>query len=217
MNLRACSDSNERQRFTCAHELIHPAFPGFSRESRYRLDEQVGRNRVERSEEEYLCDFGAAELLMPSEIVESRYTVQRGLREVQRLGRDAEVSLEAAANRLVELSDGPAALRLLLRAQACRSGSAAAGRRCPGAAPASLLRRSRAEAVRATIQVGRRRIRVRESARRAWRRPCDRAAFGRLVGAGLRDRGEGVPARGASTCVRHRAPDDGLVGSRDVT
>src|SRR5690242_9817980 len=28
MDLRA-TDSSERQRFTCAHELIHPAFPGF--------------------------------------------------------------------------------------------------------------------------------------------------------------------------------------------
>jgi hypothetical protein len=112
MNLRA-SDSYERQRFTCAHELIHPAFPGFSRDSRYRLDEQVGRNRVGRSEEEYLCDFGAAELLMPADIVKPAYSVSRGLGHVERLAQDAEVSLEAAANRLVEIADEPAALLVL--------------------------------------------------------------------------------------------------------
>ena len=34
-------DGAERQRFTCAHELIHLAFPNFKKETRYRLDAKI--------------------------------------------------------------------------------------------------------------------------------------------------------------------------------
>src|ERR1700681_901658 len=112
MDLRA-NDSYERQRFTCAHELIHPLFPGFKHESRYRLDAQVGANRPSHAEEEYLCDLGAAELLMPADLVANRYLALGGLRQVERLAHDAPVSLEAAANRLVGLSAEPVALIVL--------------------------------------------------------------------------------------------------------
>jgi Zn-dependent peptidase ImmA (M78 family) len=112
MDLRS-TDSFERQRFTCAHELIHPAFPGFKSESRYRLDAQVGGNRKARQEEEYLCDYGAAELLMPTELLAGRFSTRGGLRDVERLQRQADVSLEAAANRLIELAEEPAILLVL--------------------------------------------------------------------------------------------------------
>jgi Zn-dependent peptidase ImmA (M78 family) len=102
------SDGPERQRFTCAHELMHTAFPGFTREQRYRLDERLGdalfaRNR---QEEEYLCDRGAAALLLPRKLLWP-YDLRRGLRAVEKLARDAKVSLEAAGNRLVSLADEP--------------------------------------------------------------------------------------------------------------
>lgn len=112
MDLRS-TDSYERQRFTCAHELIHPAFPGFKRESRYRLDTYVGGHQKARQEEEYLCDYGAAELLMPTELVVGKYSPSRGLKDVERLHRHADVSLEAAANRLIELADAPTLLLVL--------------------------------------------------------------------------------------------------------
>jgi Zn-dependent peptidase ImmA (M78 family) len=112
MDLRS-TDSYERQRFTCAHELIHPAFPGFKIESRYRLDTNVGGHQKARQEEEYLCDYGAAELLMPMELVVERYSTRGGLKDVERLHRQAEVSLEAAANRLIELADEPTILLVL--------------------------------------------------------------------------------------------------------
>jgi hypothetical protein len=112
MNVRA-TDLPERRRFTCAHELIHPAFPGFRLESRYRLDTQVGTNTPQRAEEEYLCDLGAAELLMPTELVREAYSAADGLDDVERLAAEAEVSLEAAANRLVGLSDEPTVLLVL--------------------------------------------------------------------------------------------------------
>src|SRR4051794_21995164 len=102
-------DSTERQHFTEAHELIHPAFPDFALEHRYRLDATADRN-AENREEEYLCDYGAAALLMPTELVEDQYAVRGGLADVERLSSDADVSIEAAANRLVAIADEPSAL-----------------------------------------------------------------------------------------------------------
>ncbi|MBA2559386.1 MAG: ImmA/IrrE family metallo-endopeptidase [Propionibacteriales bacterium] len=109
MDLRA-DDPEVRQRFTCAHEITHTAFPGFAREARYRVDTAVGVNQNRRDEEEYLCDYGAAALLMPRQLIADEYTITAGLRDVERLARDADVSLEAAANRLIELADAPAVL-----------------------------------------------------------------------------------------------------------
>jgi Zn-dependent peptidase ImmA (M78 family) len=102
-------DSQERQHFTEAHELIHPAFPNFAMEERYRLDATMDRH-AENREEEHLCDLGAAALLMPAELVANQYTVRGGLAEVERLSADAEVSVEAAANRIIALADEPAVL-----------------------------------------------------------------------------------------------------------
>ncbi len=107
-------DPPPRRRFTEAHELIHTAFPGFKSERRYRSDSSSERN-AENREEEYLCDFGAAALLMPAELVDGVYRVGGGLADVERLSADAEVSIEAAANRLVQLADEPAAVICLIR------------------------------------------------------------------------------------------------------
>lgn len=103
-----------RQRFTVAHELAHTAFPGFTADRRYRVDEDLGsapfaRNR---SEEERLCDWGAGMLLMPDDLIWS-YRADQGLRAVEKLARDAKVSLEAAANRLIEASRKPAVFIVL--------------------------------------------------------------------------------------------------------
>jgi hypothetical protein len=104
-------DSEERQHFTEGHELMHPAFPGFVVEKRYRLDATMDRYADNR-EEEYLCDQGAAALLMPAELVND-YTVRGGLSDAERLSADAEVSIEAAANRIVGLADEPCLLLCL--------------------------------------------------------------------------------------------------------
>lgn len=109
MDLRA-GDIEVRRRFTCAHEIVHTAFPGFVKETRYRVDTSVGLNSPKRDEEEYLCDYGAAELLMPRRLVANGYSVDGGLRDVKRLADDARVSIEAAANRLISLSVDPAVL-----------------------------------------------------------------------------------------------------------
>ncbi|MGI8921477.1 MAG: ImmA/IrrE family metallo-endopeptidase [Solirubrobacteraceae bacterium] len=111
MDLNA-DDGEPRRRFTGAHELMHVAFPGFKRESRYRADASAGGHARNR-EEEYLCDYGAAALLMPRRLVAERYGIDDGLLAVEALANDAEVSLEAAGNRLVSLSAGPAAFLVL--------------------------------------------------------------------------------------------------------
>src|SRR4051794_1464647 len=107
MDLNA-ADRPPRQRFTCAHELMHIAFPGFVRETRYRLDAQTGAN-ARNNEEEYLCDLGAAALLMPGGLVAGRYDIVAGLAAVEELADDAHVSLQAAGNRLVALAQQPTA------------------------------------------------------------------------------------------------------------
>lgn len=98
-----------RQRFTVAHELVHTAFPDFRRERRHRVDAdlELAPFADARAEEEQLCDWGASVLLMPDELTWS-YRVDQGLRAVERLARDAHVSLEAAGLRLVERSAKPA-------------------------------------------------------------------------------------------------------------
>lgn len=103
-----------RQRFTVAHELAHTAFPGFVTERRYRVDEDLGAAAFarNRSEEERLCDWGAAELLMPEDLIWS-YRADQGLRAVEKLARDAKVSLEAAGVRLVERSSKPSVFMVL--------------------------------------------------------------------------------------------------------
>jgi hypothetical protein len=102
-------DRSERQRFTCAHELIHLAFPNFKKETRYRLDTKQPGENAPNAEEEYLCDLGAAALLMPRELVAGRYSLDEGLDGVERLARDAIVSLQAAGNRLASLAAGAGA------------------------------------------------------------------------------------------------------------
>lgn len=106
-------DSEVRRRFTCAHEIMHTAFPGFRRDARYRLDRSVGSWERSRGEEEYLCDRGAAALLLPVHSVEGLFDVGRGLGDVERLASAARVSLEAAAIRLVSLSTQPTVFILL--------------------------------------------------------------------------------------------------------
>ncbi len=106
MDLNA-SDSEPRRRFSCAHEIMHTAFPGFRNESRYRADPVVATYNRARGEEEYLCDVGAAALIMPRSLVHLDYSISGGLEAVEQLASDAEVSLEAAGNRLTSLSHEP--------------------------------------------------------------------------------------------------------------
>jgi Zn-dependent peptidase ImmA (M78 family) len=106
------SDSPERRRFTICHEILHTFFPGFREERRTRIDSTVGafdRSRLE----EYLCDLGAAELLLPRKLFLAALPPQPCLDDVIELAAVFEASLEATAIRLVSLAAAPTALVVL--------------------------------------------------------------------------------------------------------
>jgi Zn-dependent peptidase ImmA (M78 family) len=129
------ADPPVRQRFTCAHELMHTAFAGFARGEGAPAAAPPAL-RSSPGEEERLCDAGAAALLMPRALVERRYELADGLVAVEALARDAAVSLEAAANRLAGLPGPPVALLVLSRAHRPRERAALQR----GALPAARLR-----------------------------------------------------------------------------
>ena len=139
-----------RRRFTVAHELVHTAFPGFEAEERHRVDRGLVTALLapSRPAEERLCDWGAGILLMPDELIWS-YRADQGLRAVERLARDAQVSLESAVLRIVERATRPVVLLVVeaagetprvqyVRAKGLRTGVS----RGTGIAPASAIARA---------------------------------------------------------------------------
>lgn len=106
------SDSPERQRFTICHEILHTFFPGFREERRSRTDRTVGS--YERSQlEEYLCDVGAAELLLPRQSFLAALPGEPQIDDVIELADLFEASLEATAIRMVNLASLPMAVVVL--------------------------------------------------------------------------------------------------------
>ena len=106
------SDSPERRRFTICHEILHTFFPGFREERRTRTDTTVGnfdRNHLE----EYLCDLGAAELLLPREPFLAALPARPRIDDVITLAATFTASLEATAIRVVNLAAVPMALVVL--------------------------------------------------------------------------------------------------------
>jgi Zn-dependent peptidase ImmA (M78 family) len=106
------TDSEERRRFTVGHEISHTFFPGFQDQRRSRSDATVGqfdRNRTE----EYLCDIGAAELLLPRAELRPRLPRQVDLDAVIELASLFEATIEATALRVAALSGRPAAVVVL--------------------------------------------------------------------------------------------------------
>jgi Zn-dependent peptidase ImmA (M78 family) len=106
------TDSAERQRFTICHETIHTFFPGFREERRTRTDRTVGTYDPSQLEE-YLCDLGAAELLLPRKPFLAALPADPDLDDVIVLAEMFEASLEATAIRIVNLTAAPMALVVL--------------------------------------------------------------------------------------------------------
>jgi Zn-dependent peptidase ImmA (M78 family) len=106
------SDSPERQRFTICHEILHTFFPGFREERRRRTDPTVG-NFDGNQLEEYLCDLGAAELLLPRQSFLAALPAQPSFDDVIELAVVFKASLEATAIRMVSLASVPMALVVL--------------------------------------------------------------------------------------------------------
>jgi hypothetical protein len=92
-----CGSSPTRIRFTAAHELCHTFFYEIVPELKFK-DHEVD------IEEERLCDFGAAELLMPGPgLRRQAQGSQISFQSLEMLSATFQVSLEAMLRRLREL------------------------------------------------------------------------------------------------------------------
>lgn len=109
IHLRA-ADPAPRRRFTLAHEICHTFFE--ITRKRGVTDAEVGRY-TEKEPLEYLCDLGAAELLLPREPFGARCPDNPGFDDVAALARLFDASLEATASRIVGLGLGPRQLVVL--------------------------------------------------------------------------------------------------------
>jgi hypothetical protein len=93
-----------RRRYSIAHEIVHSFLAPHDEGTDLRVLPPADRQAAD-GELEYLCQVGAAELLMPSE----SYAVRMGpgmpsVALVLQLARDFQVSPEAAARRAVDLA-----------------------------------------------------------------------------------------------------------------
>ena len=107
-------DPETRRRFTVCHEICHTFFPALGAR---RVDETVGEFS-EADPIEYLCDVGAAELLMPrqpfcSEMPEGDLRVD----DVLRLADCFRSGPQATSIRLAGLHTGPFAVVSIERAK----------------------------------------------------------------------------------------------------
>jgi hypothetical protein len=111
------ADVPSRRRFTAFHEVAHTFMPGFEHAVRFRCNPVGGSTR--RDGLELLCDVGASELLLPHRyFTDDLASGAFGLDLVEELARNYQASLEATANRLVDLwpaSEPVAFLSLELR------------------------------------------------------------------------------------------------------
>lgn len=93
-----------RRRFTICHELVHTFFEDAS--WKFRLGAK--KVETESEEEEKLCDFGAAELLMPATAFKNFVSDRRRNFELVRdIAEIFQVSTEAAAIRVVRIVEEP--------------------------------------------------------------------------------------------------------------
>ncbi len=94
------SDSAEKKRFTIGHEITHTFLPGFELKEQFR-DKNIGKFSL-KNEVEYLCDYGASELLMPSFLFEPLFKKYGySIDGLLVLAKAFESSLEATAIKMV--------------------------------------------------------------------------------------------------------------------
>jgi Zn-dependent peptidase ImmA (M78 family) len=106
------NDSRRRRRFTLAHEIVHTFLGTADARRTPAVDRQVGK--FERSNpEEYLCDLGAAELLLPTAAFVPACGDRPSVDRVSELGEIFDASLEATARRVVTTVEHEAHLVVL--------------------------------------------------------------------------------------------------------
>ena len=103
------ADNDGRQRFSCAHGIIHIYFMESGSVPRAG---GIALDSWSRQEED-LCDQGAAELLLPRAAFIAACPSHPDMDDVLRLAEVFEASAEATALRIVTLSATPAAMIVL--------------------------------------------------------------------------------------------------------
>lgn len=104
------ADTVGRQRFSCAHAIVHTWF--FESADH----ERNGSGKIEQNwseAEEELCDLGAAALLLPESAFRDACPAEATMGDVLRLAEDFQASAEATALRAVTLSSTPLAMMVL--------------------------------------------------------------------------------------------------------
>ncbi|MGH2760151.1 MAG: ImmA/IrrE family metallo-endopeptidase [Actinomycetota bacterium] len=113
--IRVCSsDLEARRRFTICHEICHTFFPDFASSPRERAEPDVERFD-ERDQVEFLCDVGAAELLLPRLAFELLLPQRFTIDSILELAEHFCASIEATARRAAALSKEPVAVVVLER------------------------------------------------------------------------------------------------------
>lgn len=99
-----------RKRFTLAHELGHYVLPSHSRQSVTCRPAEIERWTTGMSQPELEANRFAAALLMPKPLIMEALRPEPSLEQARRIAAECQVSLTAAAYRLVELSTYPVAV-----------------------------------------------------------------------------------------------------------
>lgn len=102
-------DSDGRQRFSCAHGIVHTYFLEAGADT--SKGSQLLSSRSDQEED--LCDQGAAELLLPRAAFVQACPTRPDMDDVLGLAQLFEASAEATALRVVTLSPLPAAMVVL--------------------------------------------------------------------------------------------------------
>lgn len=101
-----------RQRFTLAHEIIHTFFMEATGNRAAHVDSDTA-TFDSNALEEYLCDVGASELILPTSAVVEMLPSLPTMDDVLAIAETCEASIEAAARRVVQLTDMPGAVIVL--------------------------------------------------------------------------------------------------------
>jgi len=99
-----------RKRFTLAHELGHYVLPSHARQSVACGSAEIERWTTGMSQAELEANRFAAALLMPKPLIVEALRPEPSLEQARRIAAECQVSLTAAAYRLVELSTYPVAV-----------------------------------------------------------------------------------------------------------
>jgi len=102
-------DTDGRQRFSCAHGIVHTFFLQAGSDTSKGALLLDGRSE----QEEDMCDQGAAELLLPRDAFTDACPARPGMDDVLDLADRFDASAEATALRVVTLATVPAAMVVL--------------------------------------------------------------------------------------------------------